>query len=249
MPEDGYGWEKLFCERMCRHFYEDYGLDVRIARFHNIYGPFGTFDGGREKAPAATARKVHEAIRSGDHRIEIWGDGKQTRSFTYIDDCITGIEKLMKSEFREPINLGSSEMVTINELVSIVEDIGNIKLERRYNLNAPKGVRGRNSDNTLINKVLGWEPNTTLQDGLTQTFRWIGRAMDEGWHKDGDSQSSVKPEAAYAGKPKADDKGQAQPAVAAKARTANAGSASNANSKKGAKDSSKNGRRSLVGKA
>jgi nucleoside-diphosphate-sugar epimerase len=237
MPEDGYGWEKLFCERMCRHFYEDYGLDVRIARFHNIYGPYGTYDGGREKAPAAVSRKVHDAIRSGKHQIEIWGDGKQTRSFTYIDDCVTGIEKLMKSEFREPINLGSSEMVTINELVSIVEDIGNIKLERKYNLSAPKGVRGRNSDNTLIQKVLGWEPGTSLQDGLTETFRWIGHAMDNGWHADS-ADNARKPEASNAGK--------SETANASKPKAANAGKAE---TKKGAKDSSKNGRRSLVGKA
>src|SRR5262245_12875091 len=237
MPEDGYGWEKLFCERMCRHFYEDYGLDVRIARFHNIYGPFGTYDGGREKAPAATCRKIHEAIRTGKQDIEIWGDGKQTRSFTYIDDCITGIEKLMKSEFREPINLGSSEMVTINELVSIVEDIGNIKLERRYNLNAPKGVRGRNSDNTLIKKVLGWEPNTTLHDGLVHTFRWIGHAMDEGRHADGGNSSRFN---------KTSDAGKAEVSRASKPKTA---AAAKPEPKKGAKDSSKNGRRSLVGKA
>ena len=237
MPEDGYGWEKLFCERMCRHFYEDYGLDVRIARFHNIYGPYGTYDGGREKAPAAICRKVIAAKLSGDHSIEIWGDGKQTRSFTYIDDCITGIEKLMKSDFREPINLGSSEMVTINELVSIVEDIGNVKLERRYNLSAPKGVRGRNSDNTLIKKVLGWEPNTTLHDGLVHTFRWIGRAMDEGWHANESSAISSKAKAADVSKSKASDAG--------KGKTANAGKSE---TKKGAKGSV-NGKRSLVGKA
>jgi nucleoside-diphosphate-sugar epimerase len=198
MPEDGYGWEKLFCERMCRHFYEDYGLEVRIARFHNIYGPYGTYDGGREKAPAAVCRKIHEAIRSGRHEIEIWGDGHQTRSFTYIDDCIVGIERLMKSDFREPINLGSSEMVTINELVSIVETIGNVTLERHYNLGAPKGVRGRNSDNTLIKAKLGWEPDTSLRAGLTETFRWIGRAMDAG-----KSEAGVKPKAAAARRPDA----------------------------------------------
>jgi len=180
MPEDGYGWEKLFCERMCRHFYEDFGLDVRIARFHNIYGPNGTYEGGREKAPAAVSRKVIEAKRSGRHQIEIWGDGHQTRSFTYIDDCVDGIERLMKSEFREPINLGSSEMVTINELVSIVEQIAGITLERRYDLSAPKGVRGRNSDNTLIRRVLGWEPSTSLRKGMAETYAWIGEAMNGG---------------------------------------------------------------------
>jgi len=203
MPEDGYGWEKLFCERMCRHFHEDFGLDVRIARFHNIYGPNGTYDGGREKAPAAVSRKVHEAVRSGRHQIEIWGDGHQTRSFTYIDDCIEGIERLMASEFREPINLGSSEMVTINELVSIVGNIANIKLERRYDLSAPKGVRGRNSDNTLIRSVLGWEPSTSLKRGMSETYKWIGEAMNgkngRGGHTSA-SKSSATAKAA-AGKP------------------------------------------------
>jgi nucleoside-diphosphate-sugar epimerase len=178
MPEDGYGWEKLFSERMCRHFHEDFGLEVRIARFHNIYGPHGTYAGGREKAPAAVCRKVIEAVRSKKHQIEIWGDGAQTRSFTYIDDCIEGIDRLMASEVREPINLGSSEMVSVNELVSIVEGIGGVRLERKYDLSAPKGVRGRNSENTLIKQLLGWEPSTSLKDGLTETYRWISKAMD-----------------------------------------------------------------------
>ena len=178
MPEDGYGWEKLFSERMCRHFREDFGLEVRIARFHNIYGPHGTYAGGREKAPAAVCRKVIEAVRSKKHRIEIWGDGAQTRSFTYIADCIEGIDRLMASEVREPINLGSSEMVSVNELVSIVEGIGGVRLERKYDLSAPKGVRGRNSENTLIKQLLGWEPSTSPRDGLTETYRWISSAMD-----------------------------------------------------------------------
>jgi nucleoside-diphosphate-sugar epimerase len=205
MPEDGYGWEKLFCERMCRHFYEDFGLEVRVARFHNIYGPNGTYEGGREKAPAAVCRKVHEAIRSHKHQIEIWGDGHQTRSFTYIDDCIEGIDRLMKSDFRDPINLGSSEMVTINELVSIVEGIGGVTLERRYDLTAPKGVRGRNSENTLIRAKLGWEPSTSLRKGLTETFKWIGEAMD-GASKPAVQKAAQKPAAKKDGKHNAEGK-------------------------------------------
>jgi len=178
MPEDGYGWEKLFSERMCRHFSEDYGLVTRVARFHNVYGPHGTYDGGREKAPAAICRKVIEALRSGDHSIEIWGDGEQTRSFMYIDDCIKGTLMLAASDHAEPINLGSSELVSINRLVDIVEEIAGVKLHRRYKLDAPKGVRGRNSDNTLIRQVLGWEPSIPLRQGLEATYRWIEEEMD-----------------------------------------------------------------------
>src|SRR5438874_6150007 len=174
MPEDGYGWEKLFSERMCRHFREDFKVSTRVARFHNVYGPFGTWKGGREKAPAAICRKVIEAKTSGKHDIEIWGDGKQTRSFMYISDCLKGIYMITESEkFWEPINLGSAEGVTINQLVDIVEDIAGIKLKRRYNLDAPKGVNGRNSDNTLIKKVFNWEPNTKLRDGMEKTYAWI----------------------------------------------------------------------------
>ncbi len=173
LPEDGYGWEKLFSERMCRHFREDYGLQTRVARFHNVYGPFGTWDGGREKAPAAVCRKVLHARESGDHTIEIWGDGLQTRSFMYIDDCVYGIQRIMDSDILEPINLGSSELVTINGLVDIVEEIARISLQRNYKLDAPKGVNGRNSDNTLIQKLLGWEPGIRLRDGMEQTFQWI----------------------------------------------------------------------------
>src|SRR3989440_2485374 len=174
MPEDGYGWEKLFSERMCRHFREDFKVPTRVARFHNVYGPYGTWDGGREKAPAAICRKVIEAKMTGKHEIEIWGDGQQTRSFMYISDCLKGIYTITGSDtWHDPINLGSSEGVTINQLVDIVEDIAGIKLKRRYNLNAPKGVNGRNSDNTLIQKVFGWEPNTKLRDGLEVTYRWI----------------------------------------------------------------------------
>jgi GDP-D-mannose 3', 5'-epimerase len=173
MPEDGYGWEKLFSERMCRHFREDLGLCTRVARFHNVYGPHGTWEGGREKAPAAICRKVVEAKVSGKHEIEIWGDGTQTRSFMYIDDCLKGLQMIMGSDILEPINLGSSELVTIDQLVDIVEDIAGVKLMRRYNLSAPKGVNGRNSDNTLIKKLLHWEPNTRLHDGLEKTYAWI----------------------------------------------------------------------------
>jgi len=173
MPEDGYGWEKLFSERMCRHFREDFGITTRVARFHNVYGPHGTYDGGREKAPAAICRKVISAKMSGKHEIEIWGDGHQTRSFMYIDDCLKGIESILASDILEPINLGSSEIVTINGLVDIVEDIAGIKLKRSYNLKAPKGVNGRNSDNTLIKKYLGWEPNIRLRDGLEKTYAWL----------------------------------------------------------------------------
>jgi nucleoside-diphosphate-sugar epimerase len=173
MPEDGYGWEKLFSERMCRHFREDFGIATRFLRFHNVYGPHGTYDGGREKAPAAISRKVIEAKLSGKHEIEIWGDGHQTRSFMYIDDCLKGVQTIMHSDIIEPLNLGSSELVSINQLVDIVEDIAGIKLKRSYNLKAPKGVNGRNSDNTLIRKYLGWEPGTRLRDGMEKTYRWI----------------------------------------------------------------------------
>jgi nucleoside-diphosphate-sugar epimerase len=171
--EDGYGWEKLFSERLCRHFHEDYGMDVRVARFHNVYGPHGSYEGGREKAPAAICRKVIEAQLSGDHRIEIWGDGEQTRSFMYVDDCIDGVMRLLETGHTDPINLGSSELVTINELVSIVEDIAGVELAHSYDLDAPKGVRGRNSDNTKIREVLGWEPSIALREGLEETYAWI----------------------------------------------------------------------------
>jgi len=173
LAEDGYGWEKLFSERMCRHFREDFGLETRVARYHNVYGPRGTWDGGREKAPAAICRKVIEAKVSGRHEISIWGSGDQTRSFMYIDDCTKGTQLIMHSDILEPINLGSSEMVTINELVDIIEEIAGIKLKRTYDLNAPKGVNGRNSDNTLIQRYLHWEPNISLKTGLEKTYRWI----------------------------------------------------------------------------
>jgi nucleoside-diphosphate-sugar epimerase len=190
--EDGYGWEKLFSERMCRHFSEDYGLITRVARFHNVYGPYGTFDGGREKAPAAISRKVIEAGITGKKEIMIWGDGLQTRSFTYIDDCIKGIQDIMYSNIEEPINLGSSEMVSINELVDIVEDIAGYKLKRSYDLKAPKGVRGRNSENTLIKKRLGWEPSVPLRRGMKETYNWISeQVVSESRRKKGLSRFNI----------------------------------------------------------
>ena len=177
MPEDGYGWEKLFSERMARHFTEDFDLETRVARYHNVYGPWGTYDGGREKAPAAICRKVISAKQSGKHEIEIWGDGEQTRSFMYIDDCIHGTIALMESNVRDPINIGSDELVSINQLVSVVEEIAGVKLKRKYKLDAPKGVRGRNSDNTKIKKDLGWAPSIKLRDGLEKTYAWIADEM------------------------------------------------------------------------
>jgi len=179
MPEDGYGWEKLFSERMCRHFEEDFGMICRVARYHNVYGPHGTWAGGREKAPAAICRKVLEAKMTGSHEINIWGDGQQTRSFMFIDDCIEGTLRIINSDLAEPINLGSSELVTINQLVDIVEEIAGVRLKRTYDLNAPKGVNGRNSDNSMILSRLGWAPSTRLRDGLEQTYRWIEKQMHQ----------------------------------------------------------------------
>ncbi len=175
MAERGYGWEKLISEMFCQEYTAERGLETHIARFHNIYGPYGTWFGGREKAPAAISRKVIEAIDSGKHEIDIWGDGTQTRSFCFIDDCVLGIDKIMHCEglTATPINLGSSELVSINELVSIVEEIAGIELERHYQLDAPKGVAGRNSDNTFIESVLGWEPRTPLRVGMARTYEWI----------------------------------------------------------------------------
>jgi nucleoside-diphosphate-sugar epimerase len=175
--EDGYGWEKLFSERMCRHFREDYGIATRVARYHNVYGPYGTFDGGREKAPAAICRKVIQAKLGGRHEIEIWGDGLQTRSFMYIDDCLHGSRAILESDILEPINLGSAELVTINQLVDIVEEIAGLRLKRNYKLDAPQGVRGRNSDNTRILAELGWEPSTPLKVGMERTYAWIWEQM------------------------------------------------------------------------
>lgn len=178
MPEDGYGWEKLFSERMCKHFEEDFGMQVRVVRFHNVYGPDGTWRGGREKAPAALCRKIIEAKKSGDLTIEVWGDGEQTRSFMYIDDCITGLDKLMESDFSDPINLGRSEMVSINGLIDIISEIAGVTVERNHDLNAPQGVRGRNSDNTLILDKLEWEPEVDLKTGLAKTYAWIEEQIE-----------------------------------------------------------------------
>nr|MCS5660483.1 NAD-dependent epimerase/dehydratase family protein [Dehalococcoidia bacterium] len=178
MPEDGYGWEKLFSERMCKHFEEDFGMEVRIVRFHNVYGPDGTWRGGREKAPAALSRKIIEAKKSGNLKIEVWGDGEQTRTFMYIDDCITGLDKLMESDFSDPINLGRSELVSINQLIDIISEIAGVEVEREHNLDAPQGVRGRNSDNSLILEKLNWEPEVDLKTGLVKTYSWIEEQIE-----------------------------------------------------------------------
>jgi nucleoside-diphosphate-sugar epimerase len=173
MPEDGYGWEKLFSERMARHFSEDYGLVTRVARYHNVYGPNGTWEGGREKAPAAVCRKIAEAVLTGQHEIEIWGDGEQTRSFMYIDDCVQGSQLILKGDSPEPVNLGSDELVSINQLYSMVEEIAGITCTRSYQLDAPQGVRGRNSDNTQILETYGWAPSTPLAEGMAKTYAWV----------------------------------------------------------------------------
>ena len=173
MPEDGYGWEKLFSERMARHFMEDYGIQTRVARYHNVYGPIGSWTGGREKAPAALCRKIAECVVTGQHEIDVWGDGLQTRSFMLVDDCVKGTRMLMESDVADPINIGSSELVTINGLIDIISDIAGITVERTHDLSAPQGVRGRNSDNDMINEKLGWEPSTSLRDGLEITYAWV----------------------------------------------------------------------------
>jgi len=180
LPEDGYGWEKLFSERMCRHFEQDFGMECRVARYHNVYGPWGTYDGGREKAPAAICRKVIEAKLSGSGEMEIWGDGTQTRSFMYIDDCVKGTQMIAESDLHEPINLGSSELVSIDELADIVEEIAGTRLKRRYKRDAPTGVNGRNSDNTKISEYFGWEPSVRLRDGMAKTYEWIEDQMLSG---------------------------------------------------------------------
>ena len=176
-PEDGYGWEKLYMERVCRHYREDYGLETRIVRFHNIFGPLGTYDGGREKSPAAICRKIAQA-RDGD-AIEVWGDGYQTRSYCYIDDCVEGICRLMRSEFHDPLNLGQDRMITINELVAMVAEIAGKKIIIRHDLSKPQGVRGRNSDNSLLRQVLSWEPAISLEDGLHRTYAWISAQLEK----------------------------------------------------------------------
>ena len=178
-PQDAYGWEKLVTERLCQHYREDYGIETRVVRFHNIFGPLGTWDGGREKAPAAMCRKVALAKLTGNPEIEIWGDGEQTRSFCYIDDCVKGIDLLMRSDFHQPLNLGQDRMVTINQLADIVADIAGVRLAKKH-VAGPMGVRGRNSDNTLLRGVLGWEPEISLEEGLTRTYRWIEEQVRAG---------------------------------------------------------------------
>jgi len=175
--EDGYGWEKLYMERVCRHYTEDFGLDTRVVRFHNIFGPLGTYDGGREKSPAAICRKI--ALAEDGDEIEVWGDGEQTRSYCYIDDCVEGIYRLMESDHREPINLGQDRMISINELVDIVANIAGKKIGKRYDLTKPQGVRGRNSDNTRLREVLKWEPSVSLEDGLRVTYHWIAGELEK----------------------------------------------------------------------
>ncbi|HKX31803.1 MAG TPA: NAD-dependent epimerase/dehydratase family protein, partial [Blastocatellia bacterium] len=184
-PEDGYGWEKLFSERQCRHYLEDYGLETRVVRFHNIFGPLGTYDGGREKSPAAICRKV--ALAADGDEIEVWGDGLQTRSYCYIDDCVEGLHRLMRSDFREPLNLGQDRMITINELVDIVSEIGGKTLVKRHDLTKPQGVRGRNSDNTRLREVLGWEPQISLEEGLKLTYQWISGELEKKAQNDTDA--------------------------------------------------------------
>lgn len=180
-PEDGYGWEKLFSERQCRHYYEDHGLETRVVRFHNIYGPLGTYDGGREKSPAAICRKIALAEDGGE--LEVWGDGEQTRSYCYIEDCVEGIHRLMRSDHREPLNVGSDRLVTINELVDIVAKVAGKQVRRRHDLSKPQGVRGRNSDNSRLRSVLQWEPQTTLEEGLGRTYRWISSMLERAGRK------------------------------------------------------------------
>jgi nucleoside-diphosphate-sugar epimerase len=171
-PQDAYGWQKLISERMYGHFHEDFGIETNVVRFHNIFGPLGTWEGGREKAPAALCRKVAVAKLTGNPEVEIWGDGKQTRSFCYIDDCVVGIHKLMHSDFSDPLNLGQDRMVTINQLVDLIADIAGIEIKKKH-VPGPQGVRGRNSDNTRLRQVLGWEPEISLEEGLTRTYTWI----------------------------------------------------------------------------
>ena len=175
--EDGYGWEKLYMERVCRHYREDFGLETRIVRFHNIFGPLGTYDGGREKSPAAICRKV--ALANTEDTIEVWGDGEQTRSYCYIDDCVEGIYRLMQSDYREPLNLGQDRMLSINDLVDIVAGIADKRISKRYDLTKPQGVRGRNSDNTRLRQVLGWEPAISLEAGLKKTYAWIAGQLQD----------------------------------------------------------------------
>jgi nucleoside-diphosphate-sugar epimerase len=179
-PEDGYGWEKLFSERMCRHFTEDFGLETRVARYHNVYGPLGTYDGGREKAPAALCRKVIEAKLNKKRSIDVWGDGEQTRSFMFIKDCIIGTKMLFNSKERSVLNIGSEEQVSINQMINLIEEISDYKVNKNYQLDKPKGVRGRSSNNDLIKKKIGWDVSVTLREGLKETYEWIYKQMTSG---------------------------------------------------------------------
>ena len=190
-PEDGYGWEKLYSERQCRHYWEDYSLETRVVRFHNIFGPLGTYDGGREKSPAAICRKI--ALASDGDEIEVWGDGEQTRSYCYIDDCVEGIYRLMRSDYREPLNLGQDRLISINSLVAMVAEIAAKRIRRRHNLTAPQGVRGRNSDNTRLRQVLGWEPEVTLEEGMRRTYHWIAEQLAERGAADA-TASTIEPQ-------------------------------------------------------
>ena len=180
--EDGYGWEKLYMERICRHYSEDFGVDTRVVRFHNIFGPLGTYDGGREKSPAAICRKV--ALAGDGDEIEVWGDGEQRRSYCYIEDCVEGIHRLMHSDHREPLNLGQDRMISVNELVDIVANIAGKKIRKRYDVSKPQGVRGRNSDNTRLREVLNWEPTISLEEGLTRTYHWIAGELEKAGQKE-----------------------------------------------------------------
>lgn len=179
-PEDGYGWEKLFTERQCRHYYEDYGVSTHVVRLHNIFGPLGTYDGGREKSPAAICRKVARAKDGGE--IDIWGDGKQTRSYCYVSDCVEGVVRLMESDFHQPLNLGQDRLITVDDLVDVVADIAGKQVRKRYDVTKPQGVRGRNADLTLMKKTLGWEPRVSLEEGLKLTYHWIERQLQQPGH-------------------------------------------------------------------
>ena len=191
-PEDGYGWEKLFSERMCRHFTEDFGLETRVARYHNIYGPLGTFDGGREKAPAALCRKIIEAKKSNLKSIDVWGDGEQTRSFLYIDDCIKGTQDVFNSDRHDVYNVGSEEQVSINEMISKIEEIADYKVKKNYQLEKPKGVRGRSSNNDYVTKKTGWKSENSLKEGLTKTYKWIEEQINSGSNIDKFSRNTIE---------------------------------------------------------
>ena len=191
-PEDGYGWEKLFSERMCRHFTEDFGLETRVVRYHNIYGPLGTFDGGREKAPAALCRKIINAKKNNDNKIDVWGDGEQTRSFLYIDDCIKGTLDVFDSDSSEVYNIGSEEQVSINQMITMIEEIADFNVKKNYQLDKPKGVRGRSSDNSYVAKKIGWKSENSLKEGLTKTYRWIEQQINSGSNIDKFCRGSIE---------------------------------------------------------